>query len=133
VKIPTGLKAVIIYLIIYGLITELFVFNNWNEWSSAVAGKSPAYALGYFMKGPLLGFLFLFSAYGLSKKQMWGRKLAVVSLLFAAFADINSFARGLAGGSPSTDVVIMSGVIILLWCSIWFYLLFKKSTTEVLY
>jgi len=76
VKFPTGLKIVIIYLVIYGLLIELFVFNNWTDWNGAVAGKSLGFTLGYFMKGPLLGLLFLYSAYGLSKKTNMGSQVS---------------------------------------------------------
>jgi len=132
-NIPAGLKATIIYFVVYGLITELFVINHWSEWSANVAGTSLGYTLGYFMKGPLLGILFLYSAYLLSKKQVTGRKLAVVCLLFAALTDIHSFAWGFAGGAPSSNVLLISGAIFLSWSAIWFYLLFKKTTSEVLH
>ena len=133
-KLTTGLKAVIIYLIIYGLITEYFAITNLDYWvdAVAVAGKSIGGILGVLMAGPLLGVLFFISAIGLSIKRLWGRKFAVISLLVAAFLDVKSFSWGYANGEPSSQILLVAGVISMLWTFIWLYLLFKNSSNEVL-
>lgn len=131
-NLTISLKFIISYFLLYGIFTEYLVVIHWDEWLAAVVGKSLGYALGYSMKGPFLGVLFILSGIGLSNKRLWARKVAVIALFFAVLTDGNSFAWGFANGKPSKELLLASFLAVFLWNSIWLGLLFKKSTSELL-
>ena len=132
-RMPLTLKVTIGYFLFYAFVTEILVFFNWSQWITPLEGKSIGYAVGYLLKGPLLGALFLIAAIGLIQKKAWGRRLALVSIMFAILTDAQSFAWGLTQGREPTSITYFwSATIFLAWNGVWLWLLYDPKVTDVL-
>lgn len=132
IEIPASLKMAIGYFLLYGAFTELLVVMYFDEWVAGIQGKSIAYIFGYLSKGPLLGIAFLISSYGLLRRKMWGRKLAVIALIFAIFAGAKGLSWGFSGGNPAAAIYVVSLIVIALWNCVWICLLYRPKINEIL-
>ena len=131
-NLPTPLKVVAVYLLLYGLFTGYFVVENWSDWESRIADRSLGYTLGYLLKGPLLAPLALAASFGLSGARMWGRNCAICVLVLSTIFDAQAFAWGYSQSPPTVVVLLAAFALYAGWNAIWAVLLFRRSVREAL-
>lgn len=131
-KLPIGLKLAAIYLLITGLFGFLlFIFPFRPEYSEFVS-KSIAYKAGAYFRITTFNILSVVSGVGIILRKSWARKLALIFLVISVPYSANEFAWGFFQGNPTKQIYIISLVAIIIWNSIWFLLIFKKTSRDAL-
>lgn len=132
IKLPIGLKIAAGYFILIGLLDLIWPLLNVGVNSPEFESLSTASKAGHYFRDITFALLFLTSGVGLFKRILWARKLGLWILVISYFYSINQFAYGLAQGKPNLTILAISTGIVGFWNAIWFYLIFKKSSKEVL-
>jgi hypothetical protein len=134
-KLPLALKIASIYFVVTGLIGLLFVLAGLTGISpqhTEFEQMSIAYKTGAYSKDLVRNILFLFSGITILQQKAIGRKAGLFALVLAAYYGGNAFAWGLMQGKPTLKAYLFSYAVVGLWNAIWFYILFRKSSKEVL-
>lgn len=131
-KLPLGLKIAAAYLVISGFIGLIWPLTGLGPYHPEFEAQSLAYKAGVYFRSSVQELAFLVCGIGLFMHKAWARKGALIILVIATIYEGNEFAWGFAHGHPSTNVLLMSYAIVMAWNSIWFYLIYRKSSAEVL-
>ena len=126
-----GIKIAAIYLIVVGGLGILWPLIGLGPHHPEFQAKSFAYKLGSYTREDLINILFLVSGIGILYRKVWARKMALIILVISVIYSSNNFAWGFSNGQPTLIVWFFSFLILGLWNSIWFYLIYKvKPITE---
>lgn len=129
-NLPLGLKITAIYLTIAGLAGLVITIANLGPQFPEFSAKSISYQLGSYSREIIICLIFIVSGVGLLLRRLWARKMALIVIVIATFYTTNSFAWGLAGGKPSTSILFISFLVVGLWNTIWFILIYRKTNVE---
>lgn len=131
-KIPWSLKIAATYLAIVGFIGLIWPLLGLGPHHLEFETQSLAYKAGAYFRSSIQELAFLVCGIGLFMRKAWARKGALIILVIATVYVGNEFAWGFAQGRPSAEVRLMSYGIITAWNAIWFYLIYKSSSAEIL-
>ena len=131
-KLPLGLKIAAAYLVLSGFVGLIYPLLGYGPHHPEFEAQSFVYKASSYFRSNLIEFTFLVCGIGLFMQKAWARKGALTILIISTVYASNSFAWGYAHGSPSNEVRLVSLAIIAAWNSVWFYLIYKPSSNEVL-
>ena len=131
-KLPWGLKIAASYLVISGFVGLIWPLLGLGPHYADFEAQSAAYKVGAYFRTSVQELAFLVCGIGLFMRKAWARKGALIVLVIATIYVGNEFAWGFAQGRPSTEIRLMSYAIVTAWYAIWFYLIYKPSSAEVL-
>lgn len=132
ITLPIGLKVVGVFLALSGFIEIVWPLFGFGPHHPEFTAQSDAYKLGAFFRNGLQGFAFLVFGIGILMRKSWARKGALIVLIIAAVCGGKAFAWGFAKGRPGVEILLVSYTIVFAWYSIWFYLIFKRSSKDAL-
>jgi hypothetical protein len=131
-NIPIGLKIAAAYLVAVGVIGLIFPLTGLGPNHAEFEAQSVAFKAGAYFRSGFLDLAFLVCGIGLFMRKAKARKAALIVLVIGAYYTGSEFAWGFAQGRPSINVLLMSCAIVTAWNAIWFYLIYKQSSAEVL-
>ena len=131
-KLPLSLKVAAAYLIIGGFIGLIWPLLGLGPHHTEFEAQSLVYKVGAYFRSSIQEVAFFVCGVGLFMRKTWARKSALIVLVIATIYVGNEFAWGFAQGRPSTEVQLISYAIVAAWNAIWFYLIYKPSSAEVL-
>lgn len=131
-KLTLGLKIAAAYLVISGFVGLIWPLTGLGPHHPEFEVQSLAFKAGAYFRSNVQNLAFLICGIGLFMRKAWARKGALIILVIATVYMSNEFAWGFAQGRPSTEVLLMSYAIVMAWNAVWFYLIYRQSSAEVL-
>jgi len=131
-RLPLGLKTAAIYLILLGVAGLILPLTSLVPHHSEFVAKTIFYKQGAYSKEIIFNILFVISGVGLFFRKSWARRMALITITISTIYAANSFAWGFAKGNPSITVLSISLIIVSLWNSIWFVLIYRKKSAAAL-
>jgi hypothetical protein len=126
-RIRLGLKIAAIYLIGSSVFGLAFLLGPQNP---EFLAQSFSARLGGYLLEFGLDVACIIAGIGIFRRRTWAPKLGIQALAISIFYGAWSFARGFAGGNPSTQVLAVSFAVVGAWNIFWIYLLSRKPLRD---
>lgn len=130
---PLGLKIAAGYLVIGGIAGLIWPLLGLGPNHPEFEVLSSAAKAGKYFRETLINSGMLVCGTALLYRKAWARRGALIVLAVAAFYGGSAFAWGYARGAPNAEALVIGYGAMVLWNSIWFFLIYRKSSAEALH
>lgn len=132
-KLTVSLKIACCYFILLGTTSLIMFFVGFETYLDALSNKSLGSVMGFLLREPILDVFFLITGIGLFFRKRWAFKFSIFTIVLSIIPSTVNFAVGYTQGKPPTiPIYTISAVIVLLWNTVWLFLLCKKSSRDAL-